>query len=370
MDRLEKCLVDIDQLSKNSILKQQLSVSELIYKTAEHSNSMARPIDHQFWSIFPELDEGATQSVPAVFNPKFVIEVRDGNGFCVLDKWDPIVGLLPTRRVQCKYYIDVGQENAELSSILCGRSSSSCGRCPSVICCCGNGDCSSSRGCCCPGSIFKNMNASKHRGECRPYQNTTVTRTFEVDNYLNLFEPTTGLYIMCNKTAFPQFGFLARPNVFTSKRVLKEDWKYHNTWYVKLDERTKILGTVAQLLPDSYYEKLDFYNRFRSLCTTNTPSLSVDSVNDAPREDPRDVLIRELQRKLDELLRQTTLATGYNTELLEKYQSQSLQFMNLTRQLHSERAQVEINKSQLQQDLELENLSVQLGLSTLRVIQT
>jgi len=214
------------------------------------------------------------------------------------------------------------------------------------------------------------MNASKHRGECRPYQNTTVTRTFEVDNYLNLFEPTTGLYIMCNKTAFPQFGFLARPNVFTSKRVLKEDWKYHNTWYVKLDERTKILGTVAQLLPDSYYEKLDFYNRFRSLCTTNTPSLSVDSVNDAPREDPRDVLIRELQRKLDELLRQTTLATGYNTKLLEKYQSQSLQFMNLTRQLHSERAQVEINKSQLQQDLELENLSVQLGLSTLRVIQT
>jgi hypothetical protein len=240
--------------------------------------------------------------------------------------WDIDIGVLPDRRVVGKYYIDGGTEYEEImvyekkKGDICGSKLGS--------------------------------SASRRRGECRPYQDSYVTRTFEVDNYFNFYEASTGLYILCNKTCFPQISFLVRPDLFKSKRVIAETWKYDSNWYKMLDARPAILAAISSLLPDQYYEKVDFYNRFRKLKTKE--SHYVAGAVGTSADDTTTVLIREQQQKIEHLLKTISLSETYNTELLQKYQDQSKEFVDLTRQLHTERASYEITKTQAMQDLNIQ----------------
>lgn len=268
MDTIEKTLVDIETQMEDAIHKQKLTVANTVHNVARDSVIAGYSLDMEFMNVFPELKD-LCPDVKVIeptngnaFNPKFVIEVREGKGVGVVSTWDTENGLLPNRKVMGKYYIDVGKplvafiHNA--SAMYCvmhkhlipnnaGWNSSNTN--PSNI----------SMGCGC-GTFYNNMNmhiygvtntkittTSINRGEHSELFETTATHTFEVDNYLNLYHPQSGLYLLFNKTSFPAFPFLARPNIFQSKRHHHDPadvanrppmkFEFSNAKYTSMDSR-------------------------------------------------------------------------------------------------------------------------------------
>lgn len=380
MDVLEQQLIDIDDRMADAIQKQKLSVAETIHRVAEDSISACMTLNDEFRYIFPELTdlEPVKQSVSAQpFNPAFVIEVKDGKGNKSIDTWDKTTGLLPDRKVMGKYYIDVGkayesfqhsQRNMYCMIHKCEMNSSNGAQLHS-------NNAANNIGVSCGCSSFYD-NIANHlygvkptnspqieRGEHRPLLDTKQTHEFEIDNYLNLYHPSSGLYLLFNKTAFPAFPFLARPQVFQSKRITGDEttmqFKFDAARYKSHDARPAILDAVPELIPDDYYKVIDFYDRFRQMSSykgglrqlgprnllfeSNTTSYA-DSEETPPsgqtdiRLDTRDKLIQELESRLSGCLKQIELTDEYNRELVDLFTKQTAEVLDLTRRLNQQTA--------------------------------
>lgn len=424
MNNLEQQLIDIDERMADAIRKQKLSVAETIHKVAEDSINACRTLDDEFREIFPEIAElepnnkpfpSATQvntnektksvkkakavagdtntirpvvtstTIPSqttqspAFNPKFVIEIKDGKGNKVIDTWDNIIGILPDRKVMGKYYIDVGKEyecfqhspygmycmvhkkvanssNSYQMHSNPAHSVSSMG----MDCGCGNFSASIDRHL--YGVSLTKATTQIDRGEHRPLFDTKQSYEFEIDNYLNLYHPNTGLYLLFNKTAFPAFPFLARPNIFQSKRIIGDEntmqFKFDVNKYKSHDSRQGILAAVPELIPDDYYKVIDFYDRFRQLTSYkrglrqpgsrnslfDPKPTEIDSEEqppsgkELPTTDTRDKLIRELESRLSGCLKQIELTDDYNRELVDLFTKQSAEVLDLTRRLNQQTA--------------------------------
>jgi hypothetical protein len=421
MDTIEQTLVNIEAQMEDAITKQKLTVANTIHNVARDSVHAGYSLDMEFMNVFPELkdlcpdilgnvprletalptltpakrgkkvavevSDSTTQSPVAsipttianhtsnVFNPKFVIEVRNNQGVGVIEQWDSSDGILPNRKVMGKYYIDVGKPTNKNFSFSAGA----------TYCISHNMQCNNVNGweqsnnnpsnigmnCGCK-NFHNNMlqhtygakqiNAmSIRRGEHRDLFDTTTTHEFEVDNYLNLFHPCSGLYLLFNKTAFPAFPFLARPNIFQSKRHHHDPsdatnkppmkFEFNNTKYTSRDSRAQVLAAVTELIPDDYYKVIDFYDRFRKMTAfkqglpSGEPSSpprgesgidpeSVGPDGKTPTVDTRDKLIRELETRLSGALKQIELTDSYNNELVTIYQKQTAELMDATRKLN------------------------------------
>ncbi len=384
MDTIEQTLVDIEAQMEDAITRQKLTVANTIHNVARDSVHAGYSLDMEFMNVFPELKDLCPDvkltdpaSTPA-FNPRFVIEIRNGQGVGVIEQWDSTNGLLPNRKVMGKYYIDVGKPLEYFVhcpySMYCTLH-----KCPIVP---DNGPQMHSH----PGYAISNMivkcacgnfhnNIANHmygisnyiksgsinRGEHRDLFETVTTHPFEVDNYLNLYHPGSGLYLLFNKTAFPAFPFLARPNIFQSKRhhhdpadaTNKPPMKFvfDNTKYTSRDSRAQVLAAVTELIPDDYYKVIDFYDRFRKMTAfkqglpSSEPSSpprgesgidpeSVGPDGKTPMVDTRDKLIRELETRLSGALKQIELTDSYNNELVTLYQKQTAELMDATRKLN------------------------------------
>ena len=341
MNNLEQQLIYIDEWMADAIQKQKLSVAETIHKVAEYSINACRTLDDEFRDIFPELAElehtKGSDTPPQPFNPEYVIEIKDGKGNKFIDTWDNSVGLLPNRKVMGKYYIDVGQDNPFLYDMTNNTYAVK--------------DVS--------GGVVRKINCDYiKRNEHRILFNTCFTYPFEIDNYLNLYYPNTGLYLIFNKTIFPAFPFLTRPNIFQSKRITSPDltmkFKLDPKWYSSVDARPDILAAVPELIPDDYYKVIDFYDRFRqmtsykrglrqlgaqnSLFVSETQEIDSEELPPSGHElittDTRDKLIRELESRLSGCLKQIELTDEYNRELVDLFTKQSAEVLDLTRRLN------------------------------------
>ena len=82
--------------------------------------------------------------------------------------------------------------------------------------------------------------------------NTKQTIKFEVDNYLNIYHPETGLYLMFHKTTFPDICFyLAQEytqlvgkqyyQIYLSKRLDNIEFSLNQGYYHSKDQRTEFL---------------------------------------------------------------------------------------------------------------------------------
>ena len=345
MDVLEQQLIDIDDRMADAILKQKLSVAETIHKVAEDSINACRTLDDEFRDIFPELAElepkSESDTPQQPFNPQYVIEIKDGKGNKFIDTLDKTTGLLPNRKVMGKYYIDCGV----FTNIFHNNTK----YCYSIV--------------------YTNTSGQKTnilvesrdmgRNEHRELINALETHEFEIDNYLNLYHPSSGLYLLFNKTTFPAFPFLARPNIFQSKRINANSiiykFKLDPKWYSSVDARPDILAAVPEIIPDDYYKVIDFYDRFRrmssykrglgqlgprNLLLESNITNEIDSEELPPSgkelitTDTRDKLIKELESRLSGCLKQIELTDDYNRELVDLFTKQSAEVLDLTRRLN------------------------------------
>ena len=437
MDVLEQQLIDIDDRMYDAIQKQKLSVAETIHRVAEDSINACMTLNDEFRDIFPELanlepelanlepepktsqiaqimpyekakkaKKGKTSednttagtantispTIPQVvkipepqngFNPTFVIEIKDGKGCKIIDTWDKTTGLLPDRKVMCKYYIDVGKDfeffHHSQCNMYCVTHNKNITRqgghelhgnhtASNVFTDCGcsnfyNNITNHLYGV----ALAKPTTAQITRGEHRPLLDTKQTHEFEIDNYLNLYHPSSGLYLLFNKTAFPAFPFLARPQVFQSKRITGDEttmqFKFDLARYKSHDARPGILAAVPELIPDDYYKVIDFYDRFRQMTNykrglrqLGTRNLLFESKTtreidtefggeELPpsgqtdiRLDTRDKLILELESRLSGCLKQIELTDDYNRELVDLFTKQSAEVLDLTRRLNQQTA--------------------------------
>lgn len=386
MNNLEQQLIDIDERMADAIRKQKLSVAETIHKVAEDSINACRNLDDEFRDIFPELAELESSKLDKKQSPKtyrkisktktiplFVIEIKDGDGINIIDNWNNM-NILPNRKVIGKYFIDCGYQYPwifmpSFQDNYCKTHKCKCdiiGEFPKKY--------SLSCGCIGPnfdtnilpfltqldGDATCNF-PSIRRGEDRPLFHGDELE-FEVDNYLNLYHPQSKLYLLFNRTAFPKFPFLARPNIFKSKRISDRShnmkFKLDPEWYCNIDARPDILAAVPELIPDDYYKVIDFYLRFKNRLNcyergfiqigsnhkyikTTIPNIISSRTEDIDIEnttDTRDKLIRELESRLSGCLKQIELTDEYNRELVDLFAKQSAEVLDLTRRLNQQTA--------------------------------
>ena len=359
MEIIEESLTRLGQQAKSAIDLHTQNVFTTIHRVAGTSISAAKNVDSMFTKAFPELlEQIAGHDAKPPFNPEIAIECINNTPTAIkyAGTWHKDIGLLPNRRVICEYWVDVGEPTIivlirKKGSYWCGTTNhtlsytgSTCSKCRATI----NG--------------FDNSHiidsyclngppttSSITRNEHRPLFDATSSHKFEVDNYLNLYQPETGLYIMFNKTAFPAFTFLARPTVFQSKRLSAITFKFDKTWYNSKDATETILKAVLELIPENYSTVIDFYNRFLSMdgfkATFAEDAQITETLDDSPAEKPtdsRDTLIAQLQIQLRQANKRLELIDSMHEEMVGMYKKQTADLAELTTTHEQFKAEYEI----------------------------
>ena len=359
MDILEKSLADIKASTQDAIDKQHNILAKAIYDVAEQSSGCSKTVDNIFAKVMDPKEFPASASP---FNPHTVVDMTRTE---VLEKWDKYIGVLPDRVVTDHYYVDFGYAQADKNICFCTVNTLHINQSGA---CCGK-----------PACHINNMSSRdvrRLRGSTTHtpiYQVTSgtygTTATFEVDNYLNLYHPTSSLYIMFNRTKFPlsAFQMVERINKSYGKGVFQSHWLNHNklttTMYTSLDQRPTFLQFVQQMVPPDYQHTLEVFNTFRelsklssSLCT----SLQIGS--DPDSKDPRDAIINELQLKLAEAISNTQQMDSLVVELNDDYRAKSDEVLSLKKEFilqdkaHKEEHEMKISST----DEHIESLKVQV----------
>lgn len=416
MEILEQTLVDINTQMNDAIHKQKLTVAKTITRVAEDTIHACMTHNDEYRDTFPEITElesNISTKTDKPFNPICVIEVKDGKGSQIIRTWDKTTGILPNRKVMGKYYIDVGKEHESFyhspNAMYCVvHKKVAAYTLPPHTFLCTNAPISIGINCGC-GNIHTHMNnhlfgaklvtsKSIERGEHRQLFDTIETHEFEIDNYLNLYHPVSELYILFNKTSYPAFPFLARPNIFQSKRITGDSdtmqFKFDKTKYNSRDTEPTIIASTPELIPDDYYKIVDFYDRFRRMNsykrnirqlgtrnilfntpentdakpdkTNSTPETGFSAELDTSEEtvmDMRDKLIRELESRLSICLKQLETTDEYNSKLEDLYTKQSAEVLDLTRRVNLLTAKKNTSEvaKHLQENQEIFTLKKQLA---------
>ena len=383
MDTLEQGIQTIDAHTQQAIKKHKDILAQTIYNTANKSNKSAINFDKQYNKYFTESESlGVTDGLP--FNPHTVVEMRNGKSNQVIDTWDKGEGILPDRKVMGEYYVDIGigKFNTEEDIFYCPQhkniqnhftyNGSQCKTFNQA----GNSNPSNYRmpQCNCnfynqqiyiipKNSILKDINKSYQRGEDRGmFISKDSSLQFEVDNYLNLYHKTTGLYIMFHKTSFPNICFHMSKEItqlegssyfqiYLSKRLEKMDLELTQTNYSSMDNREKFLKDILELVPDNYDKIYNLYNNFRKMQTFSQSPEELEL--EKPLEgknilDSRDRLIEGLQRKLNETVIRCEKAEGIVSEMAEGFNEKSMELQNINR----EKDLIEMKIKEMELDIE------------------
>ena len=342
MNTIESGVKQLDELKQTAIEKHHALFSKAIFDSASVSNACAKSFDSEIAKQFPELDLMVPENNGSAFNPKTVVEFRDGKAYQVIESWDTTDGILPDRIVQGQYHIDVGQDNTkfycenhkqgfnDFKCAGCGnknQSNFSCNDVPSYF----------TLGCGChfmqPHVKINTSGPSKDmiRGIDKSLFSATISYSFDVDNYLNLLHKETGLYLMFNKTVFPKFPFYTMKSskeVFTSKRMPELTPQIMTQVYHKSkDSRPQFLESINQLIPEDVDKVYDFFNRFRnfkSFSHKGEVPLSCELV-DSVDADPRDTLVHSYRIRLEETLKKLEAVDRIMEEMVEEYDRKSVE---------------------------------------------
>lgn len=369
MESIEKGLNDIDLHRQDAIKRHKQLFANAVYEAANISNRCCNNLDKEFIRYFPEITSkykpAVFASTPTTFNPNNVIEFRDGKVFgnannkCnkIIEEWDHDIGLLPNRQVMGNYYIDIGEDHpnnmtyANVGTMYC----KSCKVVSHVVKCqnCGKQHTNPSfdtptfpcghpwatwgnpMACGCTNTathfIFsKNPSPDIQRGIDKQLFVSDTTHTFEIDNYLNLYHPPTKLYILFNKTAFPNMAFHFQKNIYDSKRMkaLPNAELLKESYHKSLDNRDDFLKNITNIIPDDLYEKRDFFNRFRKFDSFSSNRVMVDEL-ESGETDITITLNNALQKRLNETVRRAEDAENVMNEMVVEYEKQSEEKKNI-----------------------------------------
>lgn len=363
MESLEHNLYRLESIQKESLDKQKDFLYKSILDVSQNSVKSANNFDYSFKKNFPEINDiGKNES----FTPKCVVEFRDGKAFQVLEGRNEVDNLLDNRIIMGTYYIDVGHQ-INSDSVNCD-----------IMYCIQHNKTVKMKGinyiysttnfdCGCPWNsqyIYRfPKNDFLARNESRPDYRILITHTFQVDNYLNLYHQGTGLYLLFNKTAFPKLPFyLAKQytqlrnekdiyyKIFFSKRLENLTFQFTLQNYQSVDNRQQFLENINQLIPDDYQEVYDFFNRFRKFDgygqTLETNAILDVSDDETNYLDSKDRLIQSLREKLKETMSRIEKAEQLAKNMVEEYQSKSIEIQDLHRKLDMSRITIKEIKSQ------------------------
>jgi hypothetical protein len=350
METIEKGLQNLDAITKESIDTYKKNLAKTLYDTAYKSHTTSKRFDTHSKDIFPEALNFVTESIQP-FNPHTVVEFRDGKSYQVIDNWDKTTGLLPNRTVMGEYYLDscvpipqtsnnnyfcITHKHLETTLYDASRQilRLNCG-CHTFLNNYNNNV---------PLNMPLNMplNVMHSRDEGREYILHTVSQEFEVDNYLNLFHKSTGLYLMLHKTTFPNLSFyLAKeftqlPSktyycIYLSKRLNTITFEFNSIYYNSLDKRNDFLQKINELVPDTYQHTYQLFNRFRLFesfdedCTEGDISMEGDISKEKE-------LIKLLQNKLNNYMERIEKLDSIVSEMTEEYNKKSIDCQSLLRE--------------------------------------
>lgn len=413
MDILEQGIQNIDTFTKKSIQKHKDILAKTLYDTAEKSNKSSHSFDKNCNRIFTDAKDFGTPSDES-FNPHTVVEFREGKAHQVIETWDKDHGILPNRKVMGTYYIDfiypfpiptmveglycyahkknvtmkcemnMGQNN------LCNKTNMTCdhaSRYHKLSCGCNcyqnfnniiNNDTKPMRDQFT--RLLDSINKSRPilRGEERIPNGCNNYLQFEIDNYLNLFHKESGLYLMLHKTTFPDICFyLAREytqlpgkdyyQIYLSKRIDKLNFQLSQPHYNSKDQRTTLLNTINQLVPETYERVFNLFNKFRKFQsfeqTENSTELETQS-EESNQLDPRDRIIEGLKLKLNETIKRCENSELILSDMVEKFNDKSTQIQHIEREknllsikLKEKETELEIKLKNMELDIEKDKLS-------------
>ena len=358
MDSFEKSIQAIDAQTKDAIDKHEKLLAKTIYDSANKSKGSMKAFERQCGSIFKGIDEIGVETDTA-FNPGCVVEFREGKSHQVIENWDRIDGVLPKRKVMGQYFVDSGiQEKKENCSNndLPWESF----RCPHFQTSMPEGKCDR---CQTRESYYLNISGSRssHYNTNYRFDNNHKiytyekridnrvplvligdTTEFEVDNYLNLYHKLSGLYLMFNKTPFPDACFyFAREytqlplgkdyyQIFLSKRIVG-DIKFRLTpqTYKLIDGRPTLLEELNKMVPDTYERIYELFNNFRkfSLVSNGTTciEISTESSTNIDVLDPKDRIIEGLRLKLNETISRCENSESIVSDMVDEYNNKSIE---------------------------------------------
>jgi hypothetical protein len=376
MKTIEKGINDLDSLTKTYINKHKQSLAKTLFEAANKSNKSAKSFDVKSKKVFPEaLDLGTPTS--EAFNPDTVVEFRDGKAFQVIDTWNKDRGILPNRVVMGEYYIELtlNQTNYNIKHIYNSNNNNYdhiSEHTNIKINSIGHYMILSNR------SIFDTSYAKDtYAFRVSPqlishnYSGADGTKyVFEVDNYLNLFHKENGLYMMLHKTSFPNLAFyLAKQftnhpddgsnyyRIYLTKHLLNlpTGFTFNQSYYHSFDKRYEFLNNLNELVPNTYDDVFQLFNRFRKFesfqvkAKTDTSDQNDEEVEE---DDDSELYLDEfeetkepdsyndtnsrintaLQRKLNSSLSQCDKLQAIILEMTESYNKQSVDYKSLQRE--------------------------------------
>mgnify|MGYP006153487369 CR=1 FL=1 len=452
MKSIEQGLYNIDEHKQQAITKHEELLAKAIVTTAKHSNQCAKHLDSQFRRYFPEIDDIGESSEDA-FNPTTIVEFRDGKAHQVITSWDKYSGFLPDRNVVDTYCDDIKEY------ICCGRCSvyhkkrwiSNSPPSNERIPCCGatyhqllsekkllvsnftnlnklpecvvkdtttfychhcDQQCNCKHKTNSSSQMDGNDHQSNYKLSCCSRDVHTLLKDnkvsiiggnivsfpihFEVDNYLNLYYPQTGLYLCFNKTSFPLMSFHMRPKIFKSNLVsalVASNQELH----ASIDKREEFITKVNELIPEDYANIVDFYDRFRKFDSftptqsqeeTNVDTEEVPDISQQEDSTPEERTIQKLQMKLAETIKRSEKSEKYIRDMVSNYQLQTVHIksykeeieqlkttytndMEKNKHTHTQAIDTltsthnhEIANLQLEQRVELENIQMKETIAT------
>ena len=271
------------------IQKQKELYAETIYKHAEEMMKSCNDVDNQMIQFIPD-DELQPDKIidkinhdSDIFNPVNVVEFKN-NSVSRIDTWDKSKGLFPNVVMQYKYSIGV------------------------------------------KGIPFCEYVFSKQEGEMEFSYNFRKVIVFYVDNYLNLYHPESGLYLMFNKLPFPQYSFDLRFKDYGEHMVFLNGYEAHTDITCDiLDKPFEHLDVIDKFIPVNLSAVIEYFGKFRKVSgfkvNEDTFKQLFDEFNGKSRYDvyvyqesenlEQHESTEQLDDGLDELLQ-----TAINTELI------------------------------------------------------
>jgi hypothetical protein len=375
MEHLEQSLIQMEDKYKDFLSEQAKFMCKNINKLSGQSIKIARTFDAQFNYLF-QMNIGKLENC----NPSCIVEIRDGKPTQVIDV--KLNELLSDRLVMGRYYLDTNNKTPAVDYTLM-----TCKQCHNIVYYSpmnghlihiglfGNSTCNNNNI-----SNYEELYMIK-RNEINKINIIATTYEFEIDNYLNLYNKNTGLYLMFNKTAFPELPFyLAKKytqirdendiyyKIFFSKQLgydlTSTTSKYldSNHYYKLVDNRLEFFKAIENMIPSDYQKVYEFFNKFRKFDNYNIDKEVILHIENSDNEDNcldgKDRMIREMKYKLLEMTSRNNKKDEIIREMIEKYREQSIEIENLNNELNLSKLRVEEEKQNQNKKLvsEIENI--------------
>jgi hypothetical protein len=357
MEFIEEGIRSIESKFEETKTKQHQVLLDTITKTAKQIQGNCSRFDNQIRKSFPNCPEEPSNY--DIFNPKRVVVIEDGKAVKTIDNWDTKEGILPNRYV--KYDIRMVQtNNEEIGKAFDNIKIETFENTFSQLKC--NCNHNYTCGCRCWNSQ-QILNNKKYNNHPINFNNNQNMNNFwivnlHIDNYLNIYEPSNGLYIMFNKTPFPEFAFHSN-HIFKDVYVSFNKCLFNNSKSGVIqskDNEQKLLEHVNYLIPENYQTVYEYFNNTRKLFKTfetDTEKLNADNSVDKgiPEMDTKDMVIEGYKEKLEMYIRENQTIRDKILELEQLFIDKSNLVQDLERQIKYKEQELLEQKNKFEQSI-------------------